>query len=283
MKVAEVLTMIEEQSWSHWIRQVRSIFRLELKRHFFSRRSMFVFLLASAPVVLFGITNLLPIEQRIVDTLGGMNVLYAAEFRSFFLRFVVFFGCVGVFMRLFRGDVLERTLHYYFLVPVRRDVLVIGKYLAGLFTVLVPFLISVILSFLFMLLPSGSAMVEEFLLKGPGMGHLLAYLGVTLLACMGYGAVFILLGMLFKNPIVPAGAMLGWESINFLLPPVLKKISVIYYLESLCPVPIPEGPITLLAEPAPFWLAVPGIVILTVFLLLVSSFRARQMEILYGE
>ena len=36
------------------------------------------------------------------------------------------------FTHLFRGEILGRTLHHYFLAPMPRSVLVVGKYLAGL-------------------------------------------------------------------------------------------------------------------------------------------------------
>ena len=32
-------------------------------------------------------------------------------------------------MNLFRGEIVDRSLHYYFLSAVRREVLVVGKYL----------------------------------------------------------------------------------------------------------------------------------------------------------
>jgi len=48
-----------------------------------------------------------------------------------YVRFVVFFGCLGIFVRLVRGELAERTLHYSFLAAVRREVLVVGKFLAG--------------------------------------------------------------------------------------------------------------------------------------------------------
>jgi hypothetical protein len=124
---------------------------------------------------------------------------------------------------------------------------------------------------------------EEFVLKGPGMDHLLAYLGVTVLACIGYGSVFLLIGMVFRNPIVPAAVVLGWEYVNFLLPPLLKHISVIFYLESLCPVSIPLGPFTVLADPAPFWLAVPGLLGVTLIVLALASLMIHRMEVLYDE
>jgi len=36
------------------------------------------------------------------------------------------------FMNLFRGEMLDKTLHYWFLAPARREVLLAGKYGAGL-------------------------------------------------------------------------------------------------------------------------------------------------------
>ncbi len=52
-------------------------------------------------------------------------------FQFFYLRGAIFFGCVGIFSNLFRGEMLEKTLHYYYLTPVRRELLVVGKYLRG--------------------------------------------------------------------------------------------------------------------------------------------------------
>jgi ABC-type transport system involved in multi-copper enzyme maturation permease subunit len=198
------------------------------------------------------------------------------------LRLVIFFGCVGIFVNLFRGDVLEKTLHYYFLAPIRREVLAVGKFISGVMTAFVLFGFTTAASFILLYAPAGSDQLQQFVFAGPGFWHLLAYLGVTFLACVGYGAVFLLAGLLFRNPILPVAVILGWESINFLLPPTLKKISVIYYLESLCPVPLPPGPITLLADPAPFWLAVPGLFAVTAVVLTISALRLRKMEISYS-
>jgi len=281
--VAMLREKVKSLPWGLWARQGFGVMVLELKRNVLGRRSLFVLLLALAPVSLFALMLILPIEERIVEGIGGLNVMYAVYFRSFFLRLAIFFGCVGIFTWLFRGDVLERTLHYYLLCPVRREIVVIGKYLSGVVLNFTIFGISTILSYFLLFAPSGWAAIEGFILNGPGAGHLFAYLGVTLLACIGYGSVFLLVGLGFRNPIIPAVLILGWEWINFLLPPFLKQFSVIYYLESLCPVPIPEGPITILAEPASFWLAVPGLIGVTLLVLVVASLRIRHVEISYGE
>jgi len=274
------MAQLKSLPWPFWGRQVWAIVRLEWKRNFFSRRSLFIYLLALAPVLVMSLQLFIGIDHKAV---GGTSVIYAVMYRAFFLRLVIFFASVGVFMKLFRGEVLERTLHFYFLAPVRREVLVAGKYVAGVAMNSILFGGSTIASYLILFAATSSAQVQEFVLKGPGMGHLMAYVGVTFLACIGYGSVFLLTGLLFRNPIVPAAVVLGWEYINFLLPSLLKKFSVIFYLESLCPVPIPLGPFTVLAEPAPFWLAVPGLLGLTLTVLLIASLRIRRMEVLYEE
>ena len=82
---------------------------------------------------------------------------------------------------------------------------------------------------------------------------------------------------------VPALGILGWESINIFLPPVLKKFSVIHYLDSLCPVSVPpESGIAILADPASPWVAIPGILGLAAILVAAAAEKARKLEILYG-
>jgi hypothetical protein len=81
---------------------------------------------------------------------------------------------------------------------------------------------------------------------------------------------------------IPALIAYGWEFINFLLPPVLKKISVIHYLHSLAPVPVSEGPFALVGEPTPAYLSIPGLLIFTAAVLALASYRIRRMQITYG-
>ena len=61
-----------------------------------------------------------------------------------------------------------------------------------------------------------------------------------------------------------------------------KKLSVIHYLQSLCPVPVPHGPFALPAEPTPAVLALLGLLALAAALLFFASRRARRLEILYS-
>ena len=58
---------------------------------------------------------------------------------------------------------------------------------------------------------------------------------------------------------------------------------MIHYLESLCPVSIPQDSgIAILADPASPWVAIPGILLLAALLVYVAAERVKRLEILYG-
>ena len=264
--------------------QLLAVFRLEFRKCLFSKRILIPLLLAAIPVFLMTLRYMLDVPEEVITSkLGSTSFLYATIFRAFILRLLVFFACVAVFTRLVRGDLQEQVIHYYLLCPVRRDILLAGKYLAGVASVAVCFILSVIGSYLVFFHASDPGSLEQFVLMGAGKFHLAAYLGIIVLACFGYGAVFLLFGMLFKNPIIPSGIVLGLEYINFLLPPVMKKFSVIFYLESLCPVPIKESILSVAADPASVGVALLSLGLIAGVFLGISAWKFRTLEISKGE
>lgn len=267
---------------SVWPRQLAAIFGLEIGKCLFSRRALLLYLLAASPLALLSLFALVPAPNDNEGNFGQLSVAYAAIYGGLVLRTLVFFGCAWVFMNLFRGEVIDKSLHYYFLTPVRRELLVAGKYLAGLVSTGALFGIATAGSMLilhFAIYPSESA---RFFVNGDGASQMISYIGVTILACVGYGAVFLLVGLFFRNPIIPALVLYGWEWINFLLPPFLKKLSVIHYLHSLVPVQMSEGPFAVLAEPTPVWISIPGLFVFSGSLLFIAARIARSKEIHYA-
>ena len=174
-----------------WCTQVLAIIRLEMRKTFFARRGLWVYLLAFAPLLLFmghavfaparrerleriarehpvssqalqtvqtGMTldqvkqklgqpyfqwrghdpddrdeqsgwthlrytdgrtdlylgfedgNLVRIERNDVDTMPHSSQIFAGVFQSYYLRLAIFFGCVGIFVNLFRGEMLDKSL-----------------------------------------------------------------------------------------------------------------------------------------------------------------------------
>lgn len=271
-----------------WFTQIIAVIRLELKKTFFARRGLWIYLLAALPVLLFGGHAVAVLRFHLDANFGEDTNIFATVFQFFFLRLAIFFGCVGIFMNLIRGEMLDRSLHFYFLAPIRREVLMAGKFVAGLFAAAVIFGTSALLQFAAVYCVFDRPTLDEFFLRGDGVHHLVAYLGVTVLACVGYGSVFLAAGVLMRNPIIPAAVMLVWESINSFLPAFLQKFSVIYYLKSLCPVEVPPNvgpPLSLLAvnpDPVSPLVAIPSLIALSILVVFWSGYRIRRLEISYG-
>ena len=266
--------------WDLWLRQTLAVARFEVRKSFAGRRWIAAFLLAGGPVFLLLMRLLLDGGE---DTFDGNTegLIFAVIFQSYVLRMAIFFGCIGVFTHLFRGEMLEKTLHYYLLAPVRREVIMTGKYVAGLASVATLFVPATIISYLLIYLPYGPRVMESHFVNGVGIGHMLAYAGVAFLACAGYGAVFLLTGLISKNPILPAMLIMGWESLNLFLPAALQKISVIHYLQSITPVPLPFGPLEVITEPTSPWISVPGLMIMTLAILMLAAYKMRRAEVAY--
>ncbi len=217
------------------------------------------------------------------------RAIFAAIFQYFYLRLAIFFGCLGMFMYSFRGEMANRTLHYWFLAPARREVLLAGKYAAGLVAAIVIFGGGALLAFAAMVWPHDAVEVQAYWAAG-GMSHAFWYAAAAALGCVGYGSVFLAAGLYVRNPIVPAAVLLVWEGVQGILPHALQKLSILYYLQSLCPVPAPiddDAPtlIQLLAAPAapasrPG--AVLGLLLLTALVLWIAGRAVRRMEISYG-
>jgi len=273
-------------AWRRRVLQTAGIVRLEFHHYFKGRRSWGVWLLAITPVALLGLRALVMTLFRTssgvdLPTLASEEQIFADLFQALYLRLCIFFGCVVVFINAFRGELLERTLHYYFLAPVRRELLVVGKLTAGIAFTWLLFGTSVVVGRWLLYLPHGSA-ATTYLTTGDGLTNTLIYLGVTGLACLGYGSVFLVAGMLVRNPILPAILLLAWEAINIFLPPPLRQMSVIYYLVSLVPVPPSASTVALTVAAAPAHLAVPGLLALAGVSVAIAALSARRLEIDYS-
>jgi hypothetical protein len=217
------------------------------------------------------------------------RTVFAGIFQYFYLRLAIFFGCLGMFMYLFHGEMANRTLHYWFLAPARREVLLAGKYAAGLIASAVIFGGGALLAFAAMVWPHDAVEIQAYWNAG-GAAHAFWYAAVAALGCVGYGSVFLAVGLYVRNPIVPAAVLLAWEGINGILPHAVQRFSILYYLQSLSPIPAPidaDAPmlIQLLsapAAPASGPSAILGLLLLTAFVLWIAARAVRRMEISYG-
>ncbi len=274
------------QNTTVWRRQIAAVFRLEWRKTLLSRRGWWTYLLAAGPVAICLLHALVTARMSHPrHSLGNDVQAFAVMFQLFYLRGALFFGCMGIFASLFRAEMLEKTLHYYYLTPLRRESLVVGKYLAGLLAACSLFVPSVAASLL--LIGSHDRAYSDYIWHGPGLSQLGSYVLVTVLACVGSGAVFLACGLLFRNPMIPAAAVYVWENVNPFLPSLLQKISIVSYLKGLCPVEVPLPPplnvIVVDIDPTPVWIAVPGLLAVAALLVAYTAITARHGEINYGE
>src|SRR5215469_14978105 len=131
-RFAQLRSTLAEQPWELWTRQIAAILRMDLRKNFLSRRGIWIYLLAFAPALL--ITLHVILDRRQSGSIRQDTEILAGIFQLFYLRFGIFFGCLGIFTWLFRGEIIEKSLHYYFLAPVKREVLLVGKFVGGLIT-----------------------------------------------------------------------------------------------------------------------------------------------------
>lgn len=253
-------------------RQLAALFGLETRRNLLARRAAGLYVLAALPVALVaalavarahGVGPLFGDPQSAAEVVAGI-------FDALILRTVIFFGCGWLFVALVRGELATRSLHYIFLTPLPRTSILLGKYGAGC-----------AVSFLLF----GGATLATLALAGwpGGAGQTLAYLGIAVLACMAYGALFSLLGLLFVNPVFPILAVYGWEWINFLLPPLLQRLSVLHYLQALAPLPPAVHSIAFIAPPTTPAAAIATLLVLSAALAWLSALRMRRVEVNYGQ
>jgi hypothetical protein len=271
-----------EQPWGLWWLQMRRLVRIEVRRNLFSRKATWIYFLAFVPTLIILIHLLFMSHPD--SALSDDTSILAGIVQFYYIRLGVFFGCLWIFSRLIRGEMIERSLHFYLLAPVRREILLLSKFAAGSISALLLFGSAIIADFALIYAAFGPA-GEDYVFHGPGLNQLEAYLLIIVLGCLGYGAVFLLLSMIFRNPTPAALLVMGWEAINPVLPSYLQKISVASYLRYLMPISVPgKGIFALLTvetEPVAGWVACLGLLTLIVIVLAYSCIRIRRLEIRY--
>jgi len=268
---------MKSKPWAVWVAQVLTIMKVELKRYVLARRWLGVYAAAFAPVALL---LAFAVQSRGRVSISDLSEMYAFFYQTFALRLSIFFSCALVFSQLFRGEILEKTLHFYLLSPVRREVIAAGKYMAGVVGIALIFASSTILTNL--LIYMSNASWANFFLEGAGLSNLFRYVLVTVLACVAYGGIFMLTGLYFRNPVIPAILIGAWEAFYFVLPETLQKLTVMHYLQSLLPLIIDRGPFSIVVDASSGLFSVLALLSIAGLLVLASGKVLRRTEITYS-
>jgi len=220
------------------------VFELSLGEMLWSRRTIFMALVLSAPVIL-------ALVSRIVQSMGvaplrvnGVRVGGAGIFGMMiwvlYIRFTI--PMLGVFYgtSLIADEVDDKTLTYLFTRPVQRGAVLVGKYLAYLVCTILVVLPSVMVVY-FLIVPFGEVAASFRLL--------LADLGIMALGLATYGALFALVGTVLKRPLVVGLVFaFGWEQFAMLMPGYLRRFTLAHYLQGLVPHAMPADSVASLVQ-----------------------------------
>src|SRR5690349_22324998 len=183
------------------------IFDLSLGEMLWSRRTIFMMLVAGAPVVIACILRIVvalgaPVFEDHRTTHDGVTqtvrmtgpAIFGLMIWVFYLRFTV--PVLGVFYgtSLMADEVEDKTITYLFVRPIRRGAVLLGKYLAYLACTVFVVLPSIVLVYLLVVPMRGSL--------GASFIDLVKDLCLLALGLSVYGALFAFVGAKFKRPLL---------------------------------------------------------------------------------
>src|SRR6187397_3090514 len=213
------------------------VFELSLGEMLWSRRTIFMALLLSAPVILALISRIVQAMGVAPLRVNGVRVGGAGIFGMMiwvlFIRFTI--PMLGVFYgtSLIADEVDDKTITYLFTRPIPRGAVLIGKYLAYVACTVFVVLPSVMLVWL-LIVPIGGRLGASFV-------DLVKDLALIALGLAVYGALFAMLGARLKRPLlVGLLFVFGWETLVMAVPGSFKSISVAYHLQGLVPHALPS-------------------------------------------
>jgi ABC-type transport system involved in multi-copper enzyme maturation permease subunit len=213
------------------------VFELSLGQMLWSRRTIFMAIVVGAPVLLALVARAVEGAGIAPIRVNGVRVGGAGMFGMMiwllYLRFIV--PVLGVFYgtALIADEVDDKTITYLFTRPVPRGAVLMGKYLAYLVCTVLVVLPSVMVTY-FLLVPFGEI--------AGSFGALLIDLGMLGLGIACYGALFAMVGALFKRPLVIGLVFVfGWEQAALLMPGYMRRFTLAHYLQAMVPHAMPAN------------------------------------------
>jgi ABC-2 type transport system permease protein len=248
----------------------RTVFDLSLDGMIWSRRSLLMGLLVALPALLAVVYRIVLATDAHVHALPPLD-LYAVFVAIFWVRNVLPVAALFHATSLIADEVEGRTLTYLLTRPLTRPAILAGKFLAYLATALGVALPAVVVTF-FLLAPA-----RGWSGVGAAVPDLLRDLGVVALALLAYGALFTLLGVLLRRPVIPGLLFLfGWELLAN-LPGYLPRLTLTAWLRSLIHHrPAQEGLSELFAQVQPAGLSL--VVLSTAVFLAAATFVFSERE-----
>ena len=203
---------------------VGALFGMALVQLLRTRQALLWSVMLAVPVAFSLFVWLGPQTYSDSVTVGGGLFIIA------YLHFIVPFGSLFLGSMIIRSEHEDGTLTYLVTRPVPRWLTVLMKYLAAALIGVVGVIISFSLSFVFVTARFGFAETAEL----PGMHCWPLWMLVGCGACVVYLALFLLVGMRFRRPIVIGLVFVViWEGIIGIIAGVVRDLTIGYYFRSI--------------------------------------------------
>jgi ABC-2 type transport system permease protein len=251
----------------------RAVFEIALEGMLWSRRTLGMAVLVGMPVLFAVLYRIVLAGKPTVQPITPGD-FYALVVAIYWVRFVVPLVSLFYATALVADEVEGRTLTYLLTRPITRPAIFAGKFAAYLVTTLCLTLPACVVTFFLLLSTRGLSAL------GPAAADLLRDVAVLALTLVAYGAVFSLLGVLLKRPVLPGLVFLyPWELLLASLPGYLPRLTLTAWLRSLINHhPAQEGLAGLFEQVLPPAQAVPLLLVVSVLCLYAGSriFCARE-------
>jgi len=173
---------------------------------------------------------------------------------------------------LVREEIEDNTLAYLLTRPLSKPAIAVYKYLGYLIAVVVLTVPPIALGYAVTQTYTGSSYVADLDVLG-------ALVLATVLGSAAYGAVFLLLSVVFRKPLA-FGLLYGfiWESIVGSIPGDVPKLSMIYYLKSLMKDMVGSGPLVGFPTDTDAGWATVILIAVSIAMVALALFQLQQME-----
>ena len=204
----------------------RAVFDLSLEGMMWTRRSLLMALLIGAPVAFAILYHLVLVTKTSTRPVTPQD-LYAVIVVAYWLVAILPLSALFFATSLVADEIEGRTLTYLVTRPLTRGSILAGKFAAYLASTLSLALPAGVLTFFILLSAHGWSAVT------PSVGDLFRDLAVMALALLAYGALFALLGVLLKRPVLTGLGFLGLEFFMSKLPGYLPRFTITAWVTSL--------------------------------------------------
>ena len=202
----------------------RAVFGLSLEGMLWSRRSLVLGILLALPLLIAIVYRVL-LAARLPAEITGLH-LYGYLVALFWVRNALPLAALFYATALIADEVEGRTLTYLLTRPVQRKAILAGKFAAYLVTTLCLALPAAVLTFFVLATSKGVSVAAA-------VPDLFRDLGVLSLTLLVYGALFALMGVLLKRPLIPGLLFLFVWELMANLPGYMPRFTITAWLRSL--------------------------------------------------